>query len=118
MPRKNIYIRNEDLDKWDAIESKPEWLHTHLQVEVGIDVVDTDLGEIAYPVVTKPTKTPREKTIYPFDEVNAIPVIKTPEDAERAIKPISANNPIMKFCKNGHVANEFGKCLQKGCKYS
>lgn len=30
MPRVNIYIRNEDQAKWDAIDNKPEWLHEHL----------------------------------------------------------------------------------------
>lgn len=28
MPRINIYIRNEDYDKWLAIADKPEFLHT------------------------------------------------------------------------------------------
>lgn len=30
MPRKNIYVRNEDLPLWEAIENKPEWLHAVL----------------------------------------------------------------------------------------
>lgn len=30
MPRVNIYIRGEDWVKWQAIESKPDWLHAHL----------------------------------------------------------------------------------------
>lgn len=34
MPRVNIYIRNEDLDRWNAIEDKPEWLHEKLSTVV------------------------------------------------------------------------------------
>jgi hypothetical protein len=30
MPRVNIYIRKEDVDKWDAIENRPEWIHEKL----------------------------------------------------------------------------------------
>ena len=30
MPRFNIYIRNDDLDAWNAIENKPAWIHANL----------------------------------------------------------------------------------------
>lgn len=33
MPRVTIHIRNEDWDKWTAIPSVPEWLHSHLNEE-------------------------------------------------------------------------------------
>jgi len=27
MPNRTIYIRQEDLKKWNSIKNKPEWLH-------------------------------------------------------------------------------------------
>ncbi len=30
MPRVNIYIRKDDEAKWNAIKSKPEWMHQHI----------------------------------------------------------------------------------------
>lgn len=30
MPNRTIYIRNEDLEKWNSIADKPEWLHSVL----------------------------------------------------------------------------------------
>ena len=27
-------------------------------------------------------------------------------------------NTDIKVCKNGHILNKFGKCMEKGCKYS
>jgi hypothetical protein len=27
MPQVTVYVRNEDLDKWKAIDKKAEWLH-------------------------------------------------------------------------------------------
>ena len=34
MPRVNIYIRNEDYQKWLAIADKPEWLHMAINARV------------------------------------------------------------------------------------
>ena len=31
MPKKNIYIWTENLDKWEAIENKSEWINTLLK---------------------------------------------------------------------------------------
>ena len=28
--RVNIYIRNKDVEKWDAIDNKSKWIHDHL----------------------------------------------------------------------------------------
>ncbi len=37
MPQVTIYIRNEDYDKWKAIENKPEWLHHAIASTIVID---------------------------------------------------------------------------------
>lgn len=40
MPRVNIFIRDEDWIKWQAIESKPDWLHEHLEkIEVAFQPI-------------------------------------------------------------------------------
>ena len=52
MPRVNIYIRQDDWDKWQAIESKPEWLHERLQIgniiygSPNYPSIDSELGTI------------------------------------------------------------------------
>lgn len=33
MPKITVYIRNEDMDKWRAVEKKSEWMHTRLNFE-------------------------------------------------------------------------------------
>lgn len=49
MPRVNIYIRNEDYDKWKAIEGKPEWLHGQITGEELFDVGMNIIGEDEIP---------------------------------------------------------------------
>lgn len=34
MPNRTVYIRIEDLDKWNALENKSEWLHKHLNLDL------------------------------------------------------------------------------------
>lgn len=34
MPQVTVYIRNDDLEKWKAIEKKSEWLHNHLHTAI------------------------------------------------------------------------------------
>ena len=36
MPNRTIYIRNDDLLKWEAIDNKAEWLHERLVVGVAV----------------------------------------------------------------------------------
>lgn len=31
MPRRNIFVRNEDIEAWDTMKDRPEWLHNHIQ---------------------------------------------------------------------------------------
>lgn len=39
MPSVMIYIRQQDYDKWLAIENKPEWLHERLQSSSKVEQV-------------------------------------------------------------------------------
>lgn len=49
MPSVMIYIRQQDYDKWLAIENKPEWLHDHLQLitRPSSDFKDADYSEMS-----------------------------------------------------------------------
>lgn len=59
------------------------------------------------------TKVPGGKVV-----VNNYEIIKTPEDAAKAVGIKKEVIP-MKFCPNGHPIPEGkSKCLGKGCKYS
>jgi hypothetical protein len=52
MPRKNIYIRNEDVSTWEAISNKSEWLHNAL--------ADSSIHTIHTP----PTETKKDVSIH------------------------------------------------------
>lgn len=108
MPTVSVYIRKEDYIKWLELEKPGEFIHNALNPrepnprpmtqkdvdEFGKELAKRTLGAMQ----NKPIKTPREKTVYPFDEVNAIanlnhdavrlqdkmPVIKSPKDAQKA----------------------------------
>lgn len=68
MPTISIFIRNEDLPKWKALENKSQWLHDHLQVDVRTDTVDTDLGKVTYPVVETLKPRPMAEVLAEEDE--------------------------------------------------
>lgn len=34
MPQVTVYVREDDLDRWKAIEKKSEWLHNALNAEI------------------------------------------------------------------------------------
>lgn len=49
---------------------------------------------------------------------NELRIIKTPEEAKQATKPIVESKEF-KTCKNGHaIPSGRSKCTGKGCKYS
>lgn len=89
MPHVNLWIRNIDWDKWNAIEDKPAWLHLALN---GTDV----------PVINKAIKERVE-----IEKVlDNIPIIPLP-------------TPVRKLCKiHGLPLDDRDRCLQKGCKYA
>lgn len=41
MPNRTQYIRNEDVEAWDAIENKSEWIHRHLTLEKAKQVIES-----------------------------------------------------------------------------
>jgi hypothetical protein len=36
MPKVTIWIKNEDMDKWNDIADRPAWLHKHLQGQFNV----------------------------------------------------------------------------------
>lgn len=90
MIQRTVYFRDEDIEAWNAIENKAEWLH--LNLNKGYKVVTNNAdgsGKV-------------ENVIKRVDD------IKIPDHVYKAFD---------KTCKNGHIIGKFGKCLEKGCKY-
>lgn len=57
MPRRNVFIRKEDIEAWDSMKGRPEWLHKCLSdyknAYMGLDLTDTEFrkhtGEMKSP---------------------------------------------------------------------
>lgn len=44
--QKTVYIREEDIDKWNALPNKAAWLHEHLNDSSYGKIKPTDAGKI------------------------------------------------------------------------
>lgn len=77
MPRVDIWIRKDDMSAWEAIEDKPQFLHTVLK---GDSIL-----------------VPRN-------------IIKTPQDALKAVTALKPVSTSKKFCVHGHL---LGECTHK-----
>lgn len=63
--RVDIWIKQEDRAKWDAIVNKPKWLHRSLERTdtPEIEAIKRELDkEVTIPI--EPTVTPMEETIW------------------------------------------------------
>lgn len=137
MPQVTVYIREDDLDKWKALEKKSEFIHTALNKEMGGFMLDGQRVNELPSYVANTVKTPKPgfkkatsddlnqkalgDTFYGVDIYDTSKVLKTPKDAEKAVGnlTISAGFEPVKLCKiHGTPLDSRGKCLQKGCKYS
>lgn len=80
MPHVNLWLRNDNVDAWEAIpkNKRSEWFNAQLE----------RYREDA----TRKIKLPQ------FDKAITVPSTKG-------------------SCKNGHVADEWGRCLDKKCQY-
>lgn len=47
-----------------------------------------------------------------------VATVSAEEAAEKAVKHAKATKSDVKFCRNGHICDDYGYCMQKGCKYS
>jgi len=113
MPNKTVYIRNDDLDKWDAIKDKPEWLHNHLSIdEKRLAHLKEQLAKLETKMVDDIVKpdayilTPRQAK-------------DNPELVEQFDRLADSLAEKQKLCKaHGTPLTPQGTCLQKGCKYA
>lgn len=118
MPRVNIYIRNEDLENWNMIDDKPEWLHFHLHRGVKVITNNPD-GSGKIEDLTE------EKIIIPSQDKYKLSTmtsdaIQNPQPGKggNAYKDLEAAHNMMqkelskspKLCKHG---NPKGQCLDK-----
>lgn len=97
MPRKDIWIRKSDLERWDRILDKPQWIHDRLNA-----------GRFEREVIPKVTT---------LKEVEIRPEPQLVELSDEGMKNLFKGNggfetKICKKCKNPYIG---AKCLQKGC---
>lgn len=69
MPKVTIWIRVDDLDKWDAIDSKPEFIHNALNPEIDDDL--KDLPEANIDNVTASGKTMDDLATLDYSQVDS-----------------------------------------------
>lgn len=94
MPNRTQYIRNEDVDAWDALENKSEWIHNHLNQPL--------------PRIMKAEKEGSQKS---EENTPSLPHIESKIKEFQGAKKLA-------FCKNNHAIPEGrDKCMGKGCKY-
>jgi hypothetical protein len=101
MPKTSFYLRNEDIDKWKAVEEKSAWIHAMLH----------QLPE------------PREDP--PLDDIKFTD-LDTHDQAIVVLQERGVSLPKSKLlmypnglCKiHGIALDNRGRCLQKGCKYA
>lgn len=44
--------------------------------------------------------------------------ISTPDEAEKAVQKVAQGKSDLKFCRAGHISDQYGYCQQKGCKFT
>ena len=115
MPTVQVWIKNEDWDKYYQLSSSKRWgefIHNALNRR-------GQLYEVGGKLMTdKPIKTPKGHSVSEAmknpDKIN----IKSPKDAMKQIEKINPKFEY-KLCKiHGTPLDSRGKCLQKNCKYA
>lgn len=103
MPHKNIWVRKEDLEAFEAIEDFPEWLHENLSQSTE----------------PKSKESPRSSN----DGEPRVPLSKQAIEEANTPKPKTISERIVEksagFCPNGHsIPPGRSRCMGKKCKYS
>lgn len=102
MPQRNIWIRKEDLKKWDMIYN-PDWLHDMIHSEKAV------VTSVGYKI-----SEAKEKIVND--------IIKTPTQAKVAtakLQPAHRDSTGEKVCpEHGIPLDSRGRCMQKKCKYA
>lgn len=116
MPRVNIYIRNEDYDKWQAINDKPSWIAINLNGGVlplrllpeFLDKAKFDdshtIGQLKDYIKEQLAKP---KPAFRYTTKDKVHVIRTPQDD-------GTHKVEVNLCEHYQPK---GQCLVKGCKF-
>lgn len=92
----------------------PDELHAELKLkalEQSVTIKEFVLGSLGiglYESHTDPVKT-KKKVVLANKMIKHAEEIEIPSEVYKAFD---------KTCKNGHILGKFGKCMEKGCKYS
>lgn len=100
MPNRTIYIRKDDIDKWDAIESKPEWLHEQLNHIEGNLYSNEGIAAIGEQFYNLGTKSPI------FNGAGFVQIRTNGRSVPETLK--------QDYCEHYQLK---GTCMVKGCKY-
>lgn len=118
MPQVTVFVRNEDLKKWKAVEKKSEFIHKALFAMNDSKILRTPKLHKQFDIATKPIPdilandgklrpAINEEALVPPGSITLEPLVKV---SERFSGPT---------CKiHGLPLDERGRCLQKGCKYA
>lgn len=103
MPDVKVYIRAENLNKWNSMENKSKWINTLLKNS-------SDTSNYG-----KNIQTP----VGEFTTVLSEEVVRPPVPKIAGVFPASQLRNTTKLCKVHQTPlDSRGKCLQKGCKYA
>jgi hypothetical protein len=112
MPQVTVYIREEDLELWKAVEKKSQFIHMALR---GNDIpkVNKAIDErIEIQKVIKPLMRQMKSTV---NDVYAAQSLGQLPNAPKTLSKREANG----VCKiHGTPLDYRGRCTQKGCKYA
>lgn len=94
MPTISIFIRKDDLPKWQALENKSEWLHSKLN---STHKVGDRLNSSPPMMITKIEDVP------PSPEKTTNPIIKTKEDVVARLEAKCPRHHVpLSSCKDKH----------------
>jgi hypothetical protein len=101
MPHANVWIRKEDWEKWQALDSKSEFIHFALNPE-----------KYQY-------KTTYQKAAEDFNAEVVDNARKIKNNTQNPVGEAKPTRNSAGFCANGHpIPDGRSKCMGKGCKYS
>lgn len=109
LKQKTVYFREEDLEAWEKVHNKAEFLHNALNVRD------------AYVALTPKEKSAVKKHISnPVDFVDILDPQKRGIDPKEVILPTPSFERLANgLCKiHGTPLDDRGRCMQKGCKYA
>ena len=99
MPQVHVYIRNDDMDAWKALDNKSQFIHDALQA-------NQEPRNLHMDTVIRPDLRPEQP-----------PVINTPEQAHETVVNLRPKVNARTCPIHGTYFDYRGKCLQKDCKY-